>query len=229
MLSVLFGFHLTALLSSAAPTDLYINESCKLIINALPTFPWHSESFSAISLQTNHWRMEQGNEHIKQLLFERCRSRYYHFLHQHFRNIKIITNKSIEYRQDPVNFTSSGASKKMLHILDLDETILDAKFRKNGPCVYTKHPRDWRRLSINVSYQNSRDLHFGIHSAFDPDGEQYGYLVVFRQYLMHYIHKHRDSANFIIYSLADIWQIIPPLTSNYIYKRVSHSYSFKVR
>ena len=71
---------------------------------------------------------------------------------------------------------------------------------------------------------NLRELNFLLlirHSV--ETREEYGYLVVFRQFLMHYIHSHRETANFVIYSLADQHGVIPHVIAmelyyNYVYQ-----------
>lgn len=212
-------------------TELQIQEACKLIVNILPTFPWHSEAFSSAFLQTESWNIKDGNDHIKELLLGKCISRYHEILDQHTRNIMIITNKSIEYREDPLKFTSANISKPTLHILDLEETILDGKFKKNGPHMHIEQNKDWRRLCAETNVQNARDLNFGLHSGFDREEKQFGYLVLFRQYLMHYIDRHRQSADIIIYSLSDIHQIIPhviliEMYYNFVYQFAINSRKF---
>ena len=213
------------------PVPVDPQSSCWMMIKTLPVYQWQSESFSRTTLNmVTGWF--NGNDHIIRRLYERCVSRYQELMEQHTRNIK-INNKSMDILEDQLDFMTGNSSKKMLIIMDLDETCLDQKFRKTGPWAFTPRPKDWRRLTQYISVQNIKDLNFGLHGSMSGE-EVFGYLTVFRNGLMHFIHLHRKSAHIVIYQLDDPAYIITHLIQiemyyNYVYQFAVNPKRFATR
>ena len=146
-------------------------------------------------------------ESIGRYLIKKCISRYQEILTQNMQNDIIIKSDLVSHQIGAVRLLSANYSKPKLLILDLDLTLIDQGSHQNGPFFIIDDRHRFDKLCTNVVTQNARALHFGLFRR-ECHGKQCGYLVTYRQFLLHLIDTHRRSTNFVIYSLADITHVI---------------------
>ena len=214
-------FCVLSLVSSTEWIDhIEIEVKCWDLIRLIPTFHLQSTLPPYLASLQNGSGTVNFME-VRRKLVDECITRYYQLLAQDTINDDIIKSNCVA-NQDAL-WTSMN--KKNLIILDVDETLLDqrAEERDHGITISGHHFR--LQLLSTLCTRNSKDLIFGIHRKRNSRDKEYGYLVLFRQFLMHFIHKTRQNANFIIYSLADASVIIPHIIM--IENFYNYAYQFK--
>ena len=137
-----------------------------------------------------------------------------------------------------MTFTNSNDTKRSSHIwsaikpkliiLDVDETVLDQRVehRMMIPLQPINH---WPTLT-STNY-NKHELRISFRRTIktvDSIAQEFAHIVLFRNYLIDFIHQCRSTSNFLIYSLADPGRIIPNLILiemyyNFVYQIKYHT------
>ena len=159
-----------------------VRRECMSIVSMLPSNHWNKpEDFEF--LRSDDVSTDNLHDVIRGYLFNQCIARYSIINLQIDRNYDIMMNNG--------NRSAVALDQRNLIVLDVDETILDQR-----SMMEHKVPTSAQR---RCPFHNSDDLLFGVRTT-KFEGVHY---VVFRPFLMEFIHENQESANFVLYSLAE--------------------------
>ena len=158
------------------------------IIDTLSDHHWNEpDNFAFIKI--NHTATDRAR--IRNFLFKECITRYQKLSEQSYQNFLIM--------KQHLNVTHTPMDKSHLIVLDVDETILDQRAMRRAQITVP-----YRDLKASFTYRmNGQDLVFGVRSIQDNTGKENPHFIVYRPFVMKYIHENMDKTNFVIYSLGD--------------------------
>ena len=170
-----------------------MTDECWSIINALPTYQWMDAPFFACFRNNNSETNDMDK--IQKWLHDQCMSRFADLLQQ----------STTSNQRQKVN--RSKFNKPNLNIIDLD---IDHLMLRRDRSVIEPSCIRWRSLRRRAEDMcNKRDLSFCLNVKSKQNDKHTQKLMVYRPFLMHFIHRNHDCMHFVIVSREEPSTVIP--------------------